>query len=54
MNSSSEDSEEEDPFHKKYIKLEKIAEGTYGVVWKAKNTETSKVVAIKVFKNIGN
>lgn len=54
MNSSGEDSDDDDPFYKKYIKLEKVAEGTYGIVWRAKNTETGKIVAIKVFKNIGN
>mgnify|MGYP001291993842 CR=1 FL=1 len=53
MNYSSED-EEEDPFNKKYIKLQKIAEGTYGIVWKARNTENNTIVAMKVFKNIGN
>lgn len=37
MNYSSED-EEEDPFNKKFIKLQKIAEGTYGIVWKTRNT----------------
>mmetsp|Transcript_1794 Transcript_1794/g.2546 ORF Transcript_1794/g.2546 Transcript_1794/m.2546 type:complete len:307 (-) Transcript_1794:59-979(-) len=31
----------------KYIKIEKLGEGTYGVVYKAKNRETDKIVALK-------
>ena len=31
----------------KYQRLEKLGEGTYGVVYKAKNLETNEVVAIK-------
>jgi len=31
----------------KYMKLEKIGEGTYGIVYKAKNKETKALVALK-------
>ena len=48
----STDSEDEDPFFQKYLKLQKLAEGTYGVVWKGKCTDTNQLVAIKIFKNI--
>lgn len=31
----------------KYSKIEKLGEGTYGVVHKAKNKETNEIVALK-------
>lgn len=30
-----------------YQKLEKVGEGTYGVVYKAKNKETGAIIALK-------
>lgn len=30
-----------------FIRVEKIGEGTYGVVYKGKNTKTGQVVAMK-------
>eukprot|EP00013_Stygamoeba_regulata_P006596 CAMPEP_0177641270 /NCGR_PEP_ID=MMETSP0447-20121125/6976_1 /TAXON_ID=0 /ORGANISM="Stygamoeba regulata, Strain BSH-02190019" /LENGTH=306 /DNA_ID=CAMNT_0019143375 /DNA_START=97 /DNA_END=1017 /DNA_ORIENTATION=+ len=31
----------------KYLKIEKLGEGTYGIVYKAKNRETGEIVALK-------
>jgi cyclin-dependent kinase len=31
----------------KYVKIDKLGEGTYGVVYKAKNRETDEIVALK-------
>ena len=31
----------------KYVKLEKVGEGTYGVVYKSRNKETQELVALK-------
>ncbi len=39
-------------FHDKYAKLEKVAEGTYGIVFKGKNKLTNKLCSIKKFKNV--
>lgn len=41
-----------------YFKIEKIGEGTYGVVYKAKNKKTGGMVAMKrirqVYKGFGD
>lgn len=31
----------------KYERLNKLGEGTYGVVWKARNNQTGQLVALK-------
>ena len=31
----------------KYVKIDKVGEGTYGVVYKCKNKETNELVALK-------
>ena len=36
--------------NKKYKRIEKIGEGAYGIVYKAINTETNKLVAIKIIR----
>ena len=40
---------------KKYEILQKIGKGAYGIVWKAKDTKTQKIVALKkVFDAFSN
>ena len=34
----------------RYTLLERIEEGSYGTVYKAKNSSTGQIVAVKVFK----
>lgn len=36
--------------NEKYRRLEKLGEGTYGVVYKAENLKTHEIVAIKMIK----
>ncbi len=31
----------------KYVKIDKLGEGTYGIVYKAKNKENGQIVALK-------
>eukprot|EP01066_Platyproteum_vivax_P009972 Platyproteum_vivax@DN4432_c0_g1_i6.p1 len=40
----------DDPLESKYERLESIGEGTYGQVYKAKNRDTGKFVALKKMK----
>lgn len=37
-------------FFEKYVKLDKLGEGTYGVVYKALDTEKNKTVAMKILR----
>lgn len=39
-------------FDDKYVKLEKVAEGSYGIVYKAKSKANNKPCSVKIFKNI--
>ncbi|CDU17320.1 uncharacterized protein PY17X_0719900 [Plasmodium yoelii] len=39
---------------KNYKKLNKISEGTYGTVFRAKNKKTKKIIALKQLKNFSN
>lgn len=37
-------------FKEKYTILEKMEEGSYGVIYKARNNQTKELVAVKKFK----
>ena len=37
----------------KYVILEKVEEGSYGVIYRARSKETQETVAIKKFKCVG-
>ena len=45
---------ESNAFKDKYVKVQQIASGTYGIVYKGKNIITKQMVAIKKFKNVAN
>ena len=47
INNSTDDQEKE--ILEKYTKIDKVGEGTYGVVYKCKNKETGEFVALKKF-----
>jgi serine/threonine protein kinase len=34
----------------KYIKIEKVGEGTYGIVYKARDSTTQEILALKMIK----
>lgn len=34
----------------KYIKIQKIGEGAYGIIYKAQDVQTEEIVALKKFK----
>ena len=49
-----EEDENNDLMESKYLIVEVVAEGTYGVVFKAREKKTGKYFAIKKFKNVAN